>query len=64
LGKVSKTLGRASWTLDDFQKNLKLNNIGMDPSKDQNSNTIAHVEFGKKIVKRNIMARSQSPMNI
>jgi hypothetical protein len=52
LGKVSKTLGRTSWTLDDFQKNLKLNNIGMDPSKVQNSNTIAHVELEKKIVKR------------
>ncbi len=52
LGRVNQTLGRTSWTLDDFQKNLKLNNIQMDPSKDQNSNTIVHAKlkkvFGKK----------------
>ncbi len=61
LGKVSKTLGRTSWTLDDFQKNLKLNNIGMDPSKVQNSNTIAHVELEKKIVKRKQNGQKPKP---
>jgi hypothetical protein len=33
------------WTLDDFQKNLKLSNIGMDPHKDLDSNTITHAKL-------------------
>jgi hypothetical protein len=30
LGRVSQTLRKTSWTLDDFHKNLKLSNIGID----------------------------------
>jgi hypothetical protein len=40
------------WTLDDFQKSLKLSNIGMDPHKDLDSKIVVHVElkevFGKR----------------
>lgn len=31
LERASQTFGRVSWTLDDFHKNLKLNNVGVDP---------------------------------
>jgi len=28
--KVSDTLGRMAWTMDDFYRNLKLCNVGID----------------------------------
>jgi hypothetical protein len=31
LSRVSQTLRIASWTLDDFHMNLKLNNTGINP---------------------------------
>ncbi len=52
LGKVSQTLGRVLWTLNDFQKNLKLSNIGMDPCKDLDSNIITHAKLEKVSGKR------------
>jgi hypothetical protein len=42
LGRVNQTLGRESWTLDDFHKNLKLNNFGIDQHKSLYSNLVAH----------------------
>lgn len=61
LGRVDQTLGRASRTLDDLQKNLKLNNIGMDPSKDLNSNIIVHAKLEKVFGKRKQNGQKPKP---
>jgi hypothetical protein len=31
LERASQTFGKGSWILDDFHKNLKLSNVGVDP---------------------------------
>jgi hypothetical protein len=47
LGRVSQTLKKASWTLDDFHRNLKLSNTHIDPCRSLNSNLVAHGELKK-----------------
>jgi hypothetical protein len=52
LERASQTFGKGSWILDDFHKNLKLSNVGVDPRNALDFDLIPHVEvqevFGKK----------------
>ncbi len=52
LEKVGHTFGRVAWTMDDFYRNLKLCNVGIDIRSDINLDLVTNVEleevFGKK----------------
>jgi hypothetical protein len=52
LERASQTFGRESWTLDDLHKNLKLNNVCVDPHNALDSDLVLCVEveevFGKR----------------
>jgi hypothetical protein len=45
-------MGQVAWTMDDFHKNLKLFNVGMDPWKGIDSNIVFHANLEKFFGKR------------
>jgi len=50
--KVGDTFGRVAWTMDDFYRNLKLCNVGIDIKNNLNLDLVTNVEleevFGKR----------------
>ncbi len=52
LKRVNHTFGRVDWSLDDYHQRLKLNNVGLNPHKDVDSNLVSNEElesvFGKR----------------
>jgi hypothetical protein len=52
LEKVGHTFGRVAWTMDDFYRNLKLCNVGIDIRNVLDPNFVTNVEleevFGKR----------------
>jgi Sec7-like guanine-nucleotide exchange factor len=49
---VGDTFGRVAWTMDDFYKNLKLCNVGIDIKNNLNHDLVTNVKlkevFGKR----------------
>jgi hypothetical protein len=49
---VGDTFGRMAWTMDDFYRNLKLCNVGIDIKNHLNPDLVTNVEleevFGKR----------------
>jgi hypothetical protein len=50
--RVGDTSGRVAWTMDDFYKNLKLCNVGIDIKNNLNHDLVTNVKlkevFGKR----------------
>jgi hypothetical protein len=50
--KVGNTFGRVAWTMDEFYKNLKLCNVGIDIQNYLNPNLVTNVELEELFAKR------------
>jgi hypothetical protein len=50
--KVGNTFGRVAWTMDDFYKNLKLCNVGINIKNNLNLDLVTNVELEKVFAKR------------
>jgi hypothetical protein len=50
--RVGDTFGRMAWTMDEFYRNMKLCNVGIDTKNNLNPNLVTNVEieevFGKR----------------
>jgi hypothetical protein len=50
--RVGNTFGRVAWTMDDFYRNLKLCNVGIDIKNNFNPDLVTNVKleevFGKR----------------
>jgi len=50
--KVGNTFGRVAWTMDEFYKNLKLCNVGIDIQNYLNLDLVTNVELEELFAKR------------